>query len=108
MRIKHLCVTVCISVFILTAISVLHTETLTNGSNFRDGEIILQYRNSTEFRRVVEIAAEHGASVVYRSFYANFVTVKIEEGEDLWRKIEEFVSYDEIDFAEPNAIVRIF
>jgi serine protease len=108
MRFKPFCITLCLFLSIFISVALLHPYESAKRSPYREGEIILSYQRGLDFGRVEEIAKERGTKIVYRSYHANFVTVKIGDGEDLWNTIEEFETYEEINFAEPNAVVKIF
>ncbi len=77
-------------------------------SQFKDGEVLVKYKPGTEYVRIEEITKKLGARIVYRSRFANFVTIQFDKRNDVWNILKECESYPEIVFAEPNRIVNIF
>ncbi|TES93866.1 MAG: T9SS type A sorting domain-containing protein [Candidatus Cloacimonadota bacterium] len=76
-------------------------------NHWKKGEIILNYKAGTEWKRLEDIVKRLDTEIVYRSQFANFVTVRFDEKRDIWELIERFESFPEILFAEPNGIARI-
>ncbi len=78
-------------------------------SSFREDEIILNYKQGTECNRLESIVRQLNTKIVYRSQFANFVTVRFDNAKnDIWQLLKEFESFPEIVFAEPNGIAHMF
>jgi len=97
---------------ILFAFSVFYAPKLipranSNSTQFKAGEVIVNYKPEIKYLRIEKIAKELGGKIVYRSQFANFVTISFGKGNDIWNIIRVCESYPEITFAEPNRIVHI-
>ncbi|GAI90055.1 unnamed protein product, partial [marine sediment metagenome] len=75
---------------------------------FKENEIILNYKEGIERNRLENITKELDTETIYRSHFANFVTVRFDKKRDIWQLIKKFESFPEIVFAEPNGIAHIF
>lgn len=75
---------------------------------FKENEIILNYKEGIERNRLENITKELDTEIIYRSHFANFVTVRFDKKRDIWQLIKKFESFPEIVFAEPNGIAHIF
>ena len=77
-------------------------------NHWKEGEIILNYSDDTQYKQLEEIVEQLDTEIIYRSHFANFVTVHFDKKRDISELIERFKSFPEIIFAEPNGIVHMF
>ena len=105
----------CFLIMILTYLPVagISKPNLNNGNgvekSFGNNEIILNYKKDIKVSRIEDITNEMEVEIVYRSLFANFITIRFDDSKrNLWKLIEAFESFPEIDFAEPNGIVHMF
>ena len=73
-----------------------------------EDEIILNYKAGTDYAKLESIAKGANSEIVYRSKFADFLTVRLDQKGDIPRTIKEFESLPEIVFAEPNGIAHLF
>jgi serine protease len=97
-------------ILILVSCLLLHQEVSAGERPYsKENEIIVSYRSNTTLERIEEIASHENAEVVYRSAFADFVTLRFDHRKmDMWKLIGGLESYGEIEFAEPNGIAYVF
>lgn len=98
------------ALLVLAACLLFHQES--NASErpyFKEDEIIISYRSDVPIDRIERIAASENTEIVYRSAFADFVTVRFDHRSmDRQQLIRKLKSYPEVSFAEPNGIAYLF
>jgi serine protease len=72
----------------------------------RDGEVIVGFRAQVDFREVEPMLRAGGASAARRARSASRVLVSLEPGVTVPEAVAWFRGMDEVDYAEPNGLVR--
>jgi general secretion pathway protein D len=74
---------------------------------YRDGELLVKFRDGTGEERIAEIVIEEDAVVIAVIGQRYLYHLKLEDGQDVEDAIEAFSEYPEVEYAEPNFIRRI-
>jgi hypothetical protein len=67
----------------------------------------VQFRDTISERRIAEILTAEGASVLSGLKPKGPYHIKLKEGQDVREALESFSKYPEVEYAEPNYIMRI-
>jgi general secretion pathway protein D len=82
------------------------TEFARNEDRYIKGELLVQFKEGTEDQRISEILQSEGASVISAPKGRGPYLLKLKDGEDVKSAVGIFSGYKEVDFAEPNYIMR--
>ena len=82
------------------------TEFARNEDRYIKGELLVQFKEGTEEQRISEILQSEGASVISAPKGRGPYLLKLKDGEDVKSAVGIFSGYKEVDFAEPNYIMR--
>jgi general secretion pathway protein D len=82
------------------------TEFARNEDRYIKGELLVQFKEGTEDQRISEILQSEGASVISAPKGRGPYLLKLKDGEDVKSAAGIFSGYKEVDFAEPNFIMR--
>jgi general secretion pathway protein D len=74
---------------------------------YAQGELLVQFREDTDEERITEILAAEGASVMSVLKPKGPHLIKLRKGQDVRDAAEIFQTYREIEFAEPNYIMKM-
>ncbi len=83
------------------------TEFARNEERYRKGELLVQFKEGIGDQRISEILESEGASVISAPKGKGPYLLKLKDGEDVKIAVGIFSSYKEVDFAEPNYIMRM-
>ncbi|HMK48540.1 MAG TPA: type II secretion system secretin GspD [Thermodesulfovibrionales bacterium] len=83
------------------------TEFARNEDRYVKGELLVRFKEGTEDGRISEIVAAEGASVISAPKGRGPYLLKLKEGEDVKSAVTIFSAYKEVDFAEPNYIIKM-
>lgn len=74
---------------------------------FVQGEALVKFRDAVEDRRVLEILAAEGASVISVLTPRGPHRIQLKKGQDVRDAVKVFNKYEEIEYAEPNYLMKI-
>lgn len=74
---------------------------------FVQGEALVKFRDAVEDRRVLEILAAEGASVISVLTPRGPHRIRLKKGQDVRDAVKVFNKYEEIEYAEPNYLMKI-
>ena len=83
------------------------TEFARKEDRYVKGELLVQFKEGTEDQRISDILQSEGASVISAPKGRGPYLLKLKDGEDVKSAVGIFSGYREVDFAEPNYIMRM-
>jgi general secretion pathway protein D len=73
---------------------------------FKQGELLVKFREGTSQERISEILRIEGASVI-SVLKLGIYNIKLKEGQEVREAVKIFNNYNEVEYAEPNYIMKI-
>ena len=83
------------------------TEFAKTEDRFKQGELLVKFKDGVSEQRISEILSSEGASIISAPKTKGPHLLKLKEGQDVHKAAEIFAGYKEVEFAEPNYIIRI-
>ena len=74
---------------------------------YAQGELLVRFRDGTPDNRISEILSAEGVSVLSESGTKGLYRLKLKKGRDVREAAKKFNSYREVEYAEPNYIMKI-
>jgi general secretion pathway protein D len=75
--------------------------------SYEQGELLVKFRDGTDEGRISGILSAEGASVISIMKPKGLYHVRLKEGLDVKDAVKIFSTYDEVEYAEPNYIMKI-
>jgi general secretion pathway protein D len=76
-------------------------------NRYARGELLIKFRTGTPENRISEILSGEGASVISELKPRELYRVKLRKGLDVTEAIKRFNNYGEVEYAEPNYILKM-
>lgn len=83
------------------------TEFAKTEDRFKQGELLVKFKEGVSEQRISEILSSEGASIISAPKTKGPHLLKLKEGQDVHKAAEIFAGYKEVEFAEPNYIIRM-
>jgi general secretion pathway protein D len=83
------------------------TEFAKTEERFKHGELLVKFKEGVSEQRISEILSSEGASIISVPKSKGPHLLKLKEGQDVRKAVEIFAGYKEVEFAEPNYIMRM-
>ena len=83
------------------------TEFAKTEDRFKQGELLVKFKDGVSEQRISEILSSEGASIISAPKAKGPHLLKLKEGQDVHKAVEIFAGYKEVEFAEPNYIMRM-
>ena len=83
------------------------TEYAKAAQTFAEGELLVKFKDGTSEERITEILTAEGASVISFLRPGGPYHIKLKEGQDVGKAVEIFKIYQEVEYAEPNYIMKM-
>lgn len=83
------------------------TEFAKTEDRFKQGELLVKFKEGVSEQRISEILSSEGASIISAPKAKGPHLLKLKEGQDVHKAAEIFAGYKEVEFAEPNYIIRM-
>jgi general secretion pathway protein D len=83
------------------------TEFAKTEDRFKKGELLVKFKDGVSEQRISEIVTSEGASIISEPKTKGPHLLKLKEDQDVHKAAEIFSGYKEVEFAEPNYIIRI-
>jgi len=83
------------------------TEFAKTEDRFKQGELLVKFKDGVSEQRISEILSSEGASIISVPKSKGPHLLKLKEGQDVHKAVEIFAGYKEVEFAEPNYIIRM-
>ncbi len=83
------------------------TEFAKNEDRFKQGELLVKFKEEVSEQRISEILSSEGASIISAPKSKGPHLLKLKEGQDVHKAVEIFAGYKEVEFAEPNYIMTM-
>lgn len=74
---------------------------------FKQGELLVKFKEGVSEQRISEILSSEGASIISVPKSKGPHLLKLKEGQDVYKAVEIFAGYKEVEFAEPNYIMTM-
>jgi general secretion pathway protein D len=93
-----------------------HLSNLTNNKKaefarsenmYKQGELLVKFKEGTPEEKISEILSSEGASIISAFKSMELYLIKLKQGQDVKEAMKVFTSYEEIEYSEPNYILRI-
>jgi general secretion pathway protein D len=76
-------------------------------NRYAQGELLIKFRDGTPDNRISEILSSEGVSVMSEFKTRGLYRIKLRNGQDVREAAKIFNSYREVEYAEPNYIMKI-
>jgi general secretion pathway protein D len=83
------------------------TEFAKTEDRFKQGELLVKFKDGVSEQRISEILSSEGASIISVPKTKGPHLLKLKEGQDVHKAAEIFAGYKEVEFAEPNYIMTM-
>lgn len=83
------------------------TEFARTEHRYEREKLLVQFKKNTTDERISEILSAEGASIIRELETRRLFLIKLKEEQDVKDAIKIFTAYDEIEYAEPNYILKI-
>ncbi len=74
---------------------------------FKQGELLVKFKEGVSESRINEIISLEEASIISTSKSTGVYNIKLKENMDVLKAKEKFISYKEVQFAEPNYMIKM-
>lgn len=74
---------------------------------FKQGELLVKFKEGVSESRINEILTSEEASIIRISKSTGVYNIKLKENIDVLKAVEKFQLYKEVQFAEPNYIIKM-
>ena len=76
-------------------------------NRYRQGELLVQFMQGVTEERIQEILSREDASAIAVLNERGLYHIRLEEGQDVEDAVEDFMEYEEVEYAEPNYLKKI-
>ncbi len=74
---------------------------------YKQGELLLKFKENTDEKRIMEIISSEGASIISAMKIKGLYLIMLKKDQEVEDAVEEFTEYEEVEYAEPNYIMKI-
>jgi general secretion pathway protein D len=74
---------------------------------YKQGEALVKFREDASQARIAEILSGEGASIISALKPEGLYLVRLKEGQDVRDAVKKFIRYPEVEYAEPNYIMKM-
>jgi len=74
---------------------------------YKQGELLLKFKDRVSEARISEILSSEGASVLSAGKPQGPYLIKLKDGQEISKALEIFSRYPEVEYAEPNYIMKM-
>jgi general secretion pathway protein D len=74
---------------------------------YKQGELLIKFKEQVSEARISEILSAEGASVLSTGKQKGPHLIKLKDGQEIQKALEIFSQYPEVEYAEPNYIMKI-
>jgi general secretion pathway protein D len=74
---------------------------------YAQGELLIQFKDDTDEKRITEILSAEGASIISVLKPKGPHHIKLKNGQDVSHAVEVFQTYGEVVYAEPNYMMKM-
>jgi general secretion pathway protein D len=74
---------------------------------YKQGEVLVKFKADTSQARIAEILSGEGTSIISPLEPEGLYLIRLKEGEDVRNAVKKFIRYPEVEYAEPNYIIRM-
>ena len=78
-----------------------------SADKYAQGEVLVKFKDDIPFERISEILSAEGASVLKELKPQGLYLIKLEKNQDVKDAVEIFATYGEVEYAEPNYILKV-
>jgi len=75
-------------------------------NRYAEGELLVKFRDGTSENRISEILSAEGATVMSQLSTKGLYRIKLQKGQDAEEAVEVFKKYVEVEYAEPNYMMK--
>ncbi len=83
------------------------TEFARTEHRYVQGEVLVKFKDDTPEDRIAEILSAEGASIIKELKPKGLYLIKLKGGQDVNDAVKIFVTYEEVEYAEPNYILKM-
>jgi general secretion pathway protein D len=74
---------------------------------YSKGELLVKFRDGLQENRISEILSAEGASIISEMKPKGLYLIKLKKEQDVREAVKKFNTYEEVEYAEPNYIMKI-
>lgn len=74
---------------------------------YKQGELLVRFAENTGEEKISEILSKEGATVVSFMKLQRIYLVRLKPGQDVHQAVRKFQVYEEIEYAEPNYVIKL-
>jgi hypothetical protein len=74
---------------------------------YSKGELLVQFKGGIQETRISEILSAEGAAVISEMKPKGLYLIKLKKEQDVREAVKKFNAYEEVEYAEPNYIMKI-
>jgi len=83
------------------------TDFARNEDRYVRGEVLVKFRDDVPFERISEIVSAEGVSLLRELQPKGLYLIKLKEKQDVEDAVKIFAAYGEVEYAEPNYVLKI-
>jgi general secretion pathway protein D len=76
-------------------------------NTYKQGEVLVKFKEATSQARIADILSDEGASIISALKPEGLYLVKLKQGEDVRDAVKKFIRYPEVEYAEPNYVMKM-
>jgi general secretion pathway protein D len=76
-------------------------------NTYKQGELFVKFKENTDEQRIAEIISSEGASIISAMKIKGLYLIMLKKGQEAEDAAEDFNGYEEVEYAEPNYIMKI-
>lgn len=74
---------------------------------YKQGELLVRFGENTGEERIADILSKEGATVISVMKLRGLYHVRLKPGQDVHEAVKRFQGYGEVEYAEPNYVIRL-
>lgn len=74
---------------------------------YKQGEVLVKFKEDTSQARIAEILSGEGASIISALKPEGLYLVRLKQGQDVRDAVKKFIRYQEVEYAEPNYMMKM-
>ena len=74
---------------------------------YKEGEMLVKFKEETSQARINEILSGEGASIISEASPEGLYLVGLKQGQDVREAVKKMIRYPEVEYAEPNYIMKM-
>ena len=74
---------------------------------YKEGELLVKFRGETSEERIMEILSREGAAILAPLQPKGLYRIQLKKGREVKDAVKIFTAYQEVEYAEPNYIMKI-